>query len=184
MTETAILGGGCFWCVEAVLASINGVQSVQSGYAGGKTENPTYKEVCSGLTGHAEVVEVIFDPAVISYAQLLRIFFTLHDPTTLNRQGNDRGTQYRSVIFWTSQEQRETAEAVRQEIEQSGLWNAPLVTQIEPLTKFWPAEAEHDDYFRRNPDNGYCQVVVAPKVMKMRKVFAGLQKTSDESIYF
>uniref|UniRef100_A0A6P4FGV5 peptide-methionine (S)-S-oxide reductase n=1 Tax=Drosophila rhopaloa TaxID=1041015 RepID=A0A6P4FGV5_DRORH len=158
MIETAILGGGCFWCVEAVLVSINGVLSVQSGYAGGKTENPTYKEVCSGLTGHAEVVEVIFDPAVISYAQLLRIFFTLHDPTTLNRQGNDRGTQYRSVIFWTSEEQRETAEAVRQEIEQSGLWNAPLVTQIEPLTKFWPAEAEHDDYFRRNPDNGYCQV--------------------------
>ncbi|MCE0745325.1 peptide-methionine (S)-S-oxide reductase MsrA [Acetobacter sicerae] len=181
MTETAILGGGCFWCVEAVLVSINGVLSVQSGYAGGKTENPTYKEVCSGLTGHAEVVEVIFDPAVISYAQLLRIFFTLHDPTTLNRQGNDRGTQYRSVIFWTSEEQRETAEAVRQEIEQSGLWNAPLVTQIEPLTTFWPAEAEHDDYFRRNPDNGYCQVVVAPKVVKMRKVFAGLQKRSDES---
>lgn len=181
MTETAILGGGCFWCVEAVLVSINGVLSVQSGYAGGKTENPTYKEVCSGLTGHAEVVEVTFDPAVISYAQLLRIFFTLHDPTTLNRQGNDRGTQYRSVIFWTSEEQRETAEAVRQEIEQSGLWNAPLVTQIEPLTTFWPAEAEHDDYFRRNPDNGYCQVVVAPKVVKMRKVFAGLQKRSDES---
>ncbi|AQS84478.1 MAG: peptide-methionine (S)-S-oxide reductase MsrA [Acetobacter aceti] len=181
MTETAILGGGCFWCVEAVLVSINGVLSVQSGYAGGKTENPTYKEVCSGLTGHAEVVEVIFDPAVISYAQLLRIFFTLHDPTTLNRQGNDRGTQYRSVIFWTSEEQRATAEAVRQEIEQSGLWNAPLVTQIEPLTTFWPAEAEHDDYFRRNPDNGYCQVVVAPKVVKMRKVFAGLQKRSDES---
>lgn len=180
MIETAILGGGCFWCVEAVLVSINGVLSVQSGYAGGKTENPTYKEVCSGLTGHAEVVEVIFDPAVISYAQLLRIFFTLHDPTTLNRQGNDRGTQYRSVIFWTSEEQRETAEAVRQEIEQSGLWNAPLVTQIEPLTKFWPAEAEHDDYFRRNPDNGYCQVVVAPKVVKIRKVFAGLQKRSDE----
>ncbi|BCK74567.1 methionine sulfoxide reductase A [Acetobacter aceti NRIC 0242] len=179
MTETAILGGGCFWCVEAVLVSINGVLSVQSGYAGGKTENPTYKEVCSGLTGHAEVVEVIFDPAVISYAQLLRIFFTLHDPTTLNRQGNDRGTQYRSVIFWTSEEQRETAETVRQEIEQSGLWSAPLVTQIEPLSKFWPAEAEHDDYFRRNPDNGYCQVVVAPKVVKMRKVFAGLQKASN-----
>lgn len=184
MTETAILGGGCFWCVEAVLVSINGVMSVQSGYAGGKTENPTYKEVCSGLTGHAEVVEVIFDPAVISYAQLLRIFFTLHDPTTLNRQGNDRGTQYRSVIFWTSEEQRETAEAVRQEIEQSGLWNAPLVTQIEPLTTFWPAEAEHDDYFRRNPDNGYCQVVVAPKVVKMRKIFAGLQKKLDESRSF
>lgn len=181
MTETAILGGGCFWCVEAVLVSINGVLSVKSGYAGGKTENPTYKEVCSGLTGHAEVVEVIFDPAVISYAQLLRIFFTLHDPTTLNRQGNDRGTQYRSVIFWISEEQRKTAEAVRQEIEQSGLWNAPLVTQIEPLTTFWPAEAEHDDYFRRNPDNGYCQIVVAPKVVKMRKVFAGLQKRPDKS---
>ncbi|NHN90951.1 peptide-methionine (S)-S-oxide reductase MsrA [Acetobacter sicerae] len=181
MTETAILGGGCFWCVEAVLVSINGVLSVQSGYAGGKTENPTYKEVCSGLTGHAEVVEVIFDPAVISYAQLLRIFFTLHDPTTLNRQGNDRGPQYRSVIFWTSEEQRETAETVRQEIEQSGLWNEPLVTQIEPLTTFWPAEAEHDDYFRRNPDNGYCQVVVAPKVVKMRKVFASLQKRPDKS---
>ncbi|BCI67509.1 peptide methionine sulfoxide reductase MsrA [Acetobacter aceti] len=162
--------------MEAVLVSINGVLSVQSGYAGGRTENPTYKEVCSGLTGHAEVVEVTFDPAVISYAQLLRIFFTLHDPTTLNRQGNDRGTQYRSVIFWTSEEQRETAEAVKQEIEQSGLWDAPLVTQIEPLTKFWPAEAEHDDYFSRNPDNGYCQVVVAPKLVKMRKIFASLQK--------
>ncbi len=175
-TETAILGAGCFWCVEAVYLTIRGVLSVRSGYAGGHTEHPTYEQVCTGATGHAEVVEVTFDPAIISYAQLLRIFFTLHNPTTLNRQGNDIGTQYRSVIFFTDEAQHKTALEIRDEIEKSDLWDAPLVTQIEPLTTFWPAEAKHEDYLARNPGNPYCQAVVAPKVLKMRKIFAELQK--------
>ncbi|MBB3881937.1 peptide-methionine (S)-S-oxide reductase MsrA [Acetobacter oeni] len=175
-TETAILGAGCFWCVEAVYLSIKGVHSVRSGYAGGHTEHPTYKQVCTGTTGHAEVVEVTFDPAIISYAQLLRIFFTLHDPTTLNRQGNDVGTQYRSVIFFTDEAQQKTALEIRDEIGKSGLWNAPLVTLIKPLTILWPAEISHENYFAQNPGNPYCQAVVAPKVLKMRKAFAELQK--------
>ena len=174
--ETAILGAGCFWCAEAVYRSIKGVCSVRSGYAGGQVDHPTYEQVCTGTTGHAEVVEVVFDPAVISYAQVLRIFFTLHDPTTLNRQGNDVGTQYRSVIFYTSEDQHRTALTVRDEIEASGIWGSPLVTHIEPLTTFWPAEPKHENYFGRTPDNPYCQVVVAPKIMKMRKIFAEWQK--------
>lgn len=174
--ETAVLGGGCFWCVEAVYLSIKGVLGVRSGYAGGATEHPTYEQVCTGTTGHAEVVEVVFDPAIISYEQILRIFFTLHDPTTLNRQGNDVGTQYRSVIFWTSPAQKASAEKIRSEFAASNVWEAPIVTQIAPLSVFWPAEEKHDDYFARNPGNGYCQVVVAPKVAKMRKIFASLQK--------
>ncbi|NHN89680.1 peptide-methionine (S)-S-oxide reductase MsrA [Acetobacter conturbans] len=174
MTETAVLGGGCFWCAEAVFLSLRGVLSVRPGYAGGSTDRPTYEQVCSGLTGHAEVVEIIFDPTIMPYEQLLRVFFTLHDPTTLNRQGNDVGTQYRSIIFWTSEQQRESAIVVGREIEQSDMWGAPIVTKIEPLTIFWPAEAKHQDYFRRNPGTGYCQAVVAPKVMKMRKIFSQL----------
>ncbi|MBO1361353.1 peptide-methionine (S)-S-oxide reductase MsrA [Acetobacter sacchari] len=175
-TETAILGGGCFWCVEAVYLTLRGVKSVRSGYAGGHTEHPSYEEVCTGRTGHAEVVAVVFDPLEISYADLLRIFFTAHNPTTLNRQGNDIGTQYRSVIFWTTETQKETAEAVLKEIEAADAWDAPLVTAIEPLTHFWPAEAKHEDYLARNPENAYCQAVVAPKVAKMRKLFARYQK--------
>ncbi|MBV1836782.1 peptide-methionine (S)-S-oxide reductase MsrA [Acetobacter estunensis] len=176
-SETIVLGGGCFWCIEAVYRSLRGVLSVHSGYAGGTTAHPTYEQVCSGLTGHAEVVEVVFDPAVITCRQILQVFFTLHDPTTLNQQGNDVGTQYRSVIFTTSPEQESIAEAVRDEFTQADVWGAPLVTQIEPLPVFWPAEAKHEDYYARNPDTGYCQAVVGPKVAKMRKLFADLQKS-------
>lgn len=170
--ETATLGGGCFWCLEAVYKELNGVTSVMSGYAGGSVPNPTYKAVCSGRTGHAEVVQVKFDPDQLSYADLLRVFFTIHDPTTLNRQGNDVGTQYRSIILTHSDAQAETARAVMQEIAGAGIWDGKLVTEVEPLTTFYEAEPEHHDYFARNPWTGYCQVVVAPKVAKFRKSFS------------
>jgi peptide-methionine (S)-S-oxide reductase len=169
--ETATLGGGCFWCLEAVFKDLKGVTWVMSGYAAGYVDNPTYKQVCGGRTGHAEVVQVRFDPAELSYADLLRVFFTIHDPTTKDRQGNDVGTQYRSIILTHSDEQRATAEAVMQEITDAKIWSAPLVTEVEPLTTFYQAEEEHHDYFARNPWSGYCQVVVAPKVAKFRKTF-------------
>lgn len=169
--EIATLGGGCFWCLEAVYLDLRGVTGVVSGYAGGHTANPTYKQVCSGSTGHAEVVQVKFDPEQLSYADLLRVFFAIHDPTTLNRQGNDIGTQYRSVILTHSDAQKQTAEAVKQEISAAKIWHAPLVTEIVPLQAFYEAEPEHQDYFARNPWSGYCQVVVAPKVAKFRKQF-------------
>jgi peptide-methionine (S)-S-oxide reductase len=169
--EIATLGGGCFWCLEAVFKELRGVTSVQSGYAGGHVVNPSYKQVCSGTTGHAEVVQVRFDPAQLDYADLLRVFFTTHDPTTKDRQGNDVGTQYRSIILTHSDAQESAAKAVMQEIAGAKLWPAPLVTQIEKLTTFYPAEAEHDDYYERNPWSGYCQVVIAPKVAKFRKAF-------------
>jgi peptide-methionine (S)-S-oxide reductase len=169
--EIATLGGGCFWCLEAVFKELGGVTSVMSGYAGGQTANPTYKEVCSGQTGHAEVVQVRFDPGQVAYADLLRVFFAIHDPTTVNRQGNDIGTQYRSVILTHSEAQRQAAEAIKHEIATAKIWPAPLVTEIVPLTAFYEAEPEHHDYFARNPWSGYCQVVVAPKVAKFRKQF-------------
>ncbi|MBV9116643.1 MAG: peptide-methionine (S)-S-oxide reductase MsrA [Acetobacteraceae bacterium] len=169
--ELATLGGGCFWCLEAVFKDLRGVSRVKSGYAGGHAANPTYKQVCGGRTGHAEVVQVAFDPAELSYADLLRVFFAIHDPTTKDRQGNDIGPQYRSIILTHSDAQRRTAEAVRREITEARLWPAPLTTEVQPLEAFWPAEAEHDDYFARNPWSGYCQVVVAPKVAKFRKQF-------------
>jgi peptide-methionine (S)-S-oxide reductase len=168
----AVLGGGCFWCVEAVYRDLDGVLSVKSGYAGGHTENPTYRQVCTGSTGHAEVVRVAFDPQKLSYADLLRVFFTIHDPTTLNRQGADTGTQYRSIILTSGEDQAADARAVMAEITAAGLYDAKLVTEIAPLTTFYPAEDEHDDYFARNPYSGYCQAVVAPKVRKFRKQFA------------
>lgn len=170
--EQAILGGGCFWCLEAVYLGLRGVSAVKSGYAGGQTENPTYSEVCGKKTGHAEVVRVDFDPAMITYDDLLRVFFTIHDPTTQDRQGADVGPQYRSIIITTSDAQATSAKAVMAEINDAGVWGAKLVTQLEPLVKFWPAEAEHDDYFNRNPGSGYCRAVVAPKVQKFRKSFA------------
>jgi peptide-methionine (S)-S-oxide reductase len=170
--EIATLGGGCFWCLEAVYKDLRGVRSVMSGYAGGHVANPTYKAVCSGTTGHAEVVQVTFDPAELSYADLLRVFFSIHDPTTRDRQGNDAGPQYRSIILTHSEAQANTAKVVMQEIEDAKIWPAKLVTQIEPLTAFYEAEPEHHDYFARNPWSGYCQVVVAPKVVKFRKQFA------------
>jgi len=170
--DVAVLGGGCFWCVEAVFRDLDGVRSVKSGYAGGHLDHPRYKDVCSGATGHAEVVRVAFDPNVLAYADLLRVFFTIHDPTTLNAQGADVGTQYRSTIMTAGEEQARIAGEVMAEIDAAGLFDRKLVTEIVPLDTFWPAEDEHDDYFARNPGSGYCQVVVAPKVRKFRKQFS------------
>jgi peptide-methionine (S)-S-oxide reductase len=172
----AVLGAGCFWCVEAVYLDLAGVQAVKSGYAGGTTENPTYREVCTGRTGHAEVVQIVYDPAVLTYADLLRVFFTIHDPTTLNRQGADTGTQYRSSIMTGTEEEARIAHEVRAEIEAAGLYPGKIVTEIVPLKTFYPAEDEHDDYVARNPASGYCQVVVAPKLRKFRQQFAGKLK--------
>jgi len=171
-TQTAILGGGCFWCLEAVLVDLQGVSRVVSGYAAGHVANPSYKQVCSATTGHAEVVEVTFDPAVLSYEDLLRVFFVIHDPTTRNRQGNDVGPQYRSIIVANNDAQLAAAQRVRDEIAAAAIWPAPLVTEIVPAATFYPAEAEHQDYFARNPWSGYCQAVIAPKVLKFRKTFA------------
>jgi len=169
--ETAILGGGCFWCLEAVYTQLRGVDSVISGYAGGSVVTPSYEAVCSGRTGHAEVVRVSFDPSVITYRDLLEVFFTIHDPTTPNRQGADVGTQYRSIILYQSPEQETTAREVIAETQASGLWHAPLVTQLEALERFYPAEAYHQNYFERNPYQPYCQIVIAPKVAKARQKY-------------
>ena len=167
-TETATLGGGCFWCLEAVFEQLEGVHSVQSGYSGGARPDPTYEQVCSGATGHAEVAQVVFDPSVTSYREVLQIFFSIHDPTTLNRQGNDVGTQYRSVIFHHSDEQRETAQAVIEELDQARVFSDPVVTELTALEQFYPAEDYHNEYFRQNPSQPYCQFVVSPKVAKFR----------------
>ncbi len=169
MIERATLGGGCFWCLEAVYLELRGVLSVKSGYAGGHVQHPTYEQVCGKKTGHAEVVQVEFDRREITYAELLDVFFTIHDPTTKDRQGNDVGPQYRSVILTHSDEQGTTARAAIAAAQAH--WDAPIVTEIAPLEKFWPAESVHDDYYRRNPQNPYCAVVVAPKVAKARKAF-------------
>ncbi len=168
MTETAFLAGGCFWCLEAAYDELAGVLSVQSGYAGGHVANPNYRQVCTGTTGHAEVVRVEFDPAVISYDDLLRVFFTIHDPTTLNRQGADVGTQYRSAIYYASPEQEAAARKIVEEF--TPVWGK-IVTEISPMGIFYPAEAEHEDYFVRNPYSGYCQAVIEPKIAKLRKTF-------------
>src|SRR5579885_2627225 len=170
--ELATLGGGCFWCLDAVFRNLKGVESVVPGYAGGHVPNPSYEQVCTGRTGHAEVVQIRFDPDIMSYADLLRIFFAVHDPTTPNRQGNDVGPQYRSIVLTHSEAQRQTAEAVKREIAEAGIWDNPVVTEIVPLQVFYPAEAYHRDYFANNPNTGYCRVVVAPKVAKFRKQFA------------
>ena len=178
-TATAVLGGGCFWCLEAVFKDLDGVSGVLSGYAGGHTAQPSYEQVCGGRTGHAEVVRVSYDPSVLSYADLLRVFFTIHDPTTPNRQGADVGSQYRSVIFTGSEAEREAAQAVMREIAASGIWDGPLVTEVVPLPTFHPAEAEHHDYFALHPGAGYCRVVIAPKVSKFRKAFADRLRRPD-----
>lgn len=170
-TTTAVLAGGCFWCLEAVFDGLRGVNAVRSGYAGGHVADPSYEDVCTGRTGHAEVVAVDFDPAEVSYADLLRVYFTMHDPTTKDRQGNDVGSQYRSAIFYRGDDQRATAESVMREVSAAGIYDAPLVTELRPLEAFYPAEAYHDEYFRRNPYQPYCQVVVAPKVAKARQKF-------------
>ncbi len=170
--EQATLGGGCFWCLEAVFELVRGVTEVKSGYAGGRTPNPTYEQVCSGTTGHAEVVQVTFDPTSISYREILEIFFATHDPTTLNRQGADVGTQYRSAIFTHSDEQAEVARNLIAGLEAERLWDGPVVTEIEPLDRFYPAERYHDEYYRRNPNQGYCRIVIGPKLAKFRESFA------------
>ena len=168
----ATFGGGCFWCVEAVFLELKGVEKVVSGYAGGTVPNPTYEQICSGTTGHAEVIQIGFDPAVISYDQLLTVFWHVHDPTTLNRQGADVGTQYRSTIMVHNEEQRSIAEVSKAETDASGLWNDPIVTEIVLLDVFYPAESYHQDYYNRNPRQGYCSFVIAPKMQKFRKEFA------------
>jgi peptide-methionine (S)-S-oxide reductase len=173
-TETAILGGGCFWCTEAVYLEVRGVTRVESGYMGGQVDHPTYEQVCGGETGHAEVVRLEFDPAQISYRDILEIFFTIHDPTTLNRQGNDVGTQYRSVIFTTSPEQEATARQVMAEM--ASVWDAPIVTQLQLAETWYKAEDYHQNYFKQHPLQGYCAFVVAPKVAKFRKTFANQMK--------
>lgn len=174
--ETATLGAGCFWCVEAVFDDLKGVQSVESGYMGGRTVNPTYEDICTGSTGHAEVVQVNFDPAVVSFADILRVFFTVHDPTTLNRQGNDSGTQYRSAIFYHSDAQQASAREVIAEVTKEGLYSGQVVTEVTPASTFYIAEAYHQEYFAHNPGQPYCMFVVAPKVSKFRKKYAARLK--------
>ena len=170
-TETATLAGGCFWCLEAAFQDLKGVSKVQSGYAGGHVPHPSYEQVCTGTTDHAEVVQITFDPTVVSFEDLLHVFFTIHDPTTLNRQGEDVGTQYRSAIFYHTPEQQATAERVIRELAAEGLWDDPVVTMVQPLEAFYPAEEYHRDYYRRNPNKGYCRAVIAPKVAKVRKLY-------------
>ncbi len=171
MTDLATLGGGCFWCLEAVFEQLRGVEHVQSGYAGGHVPKPSYELVCTGTTGHAEVVQVTFDPTVISFRDLLDVFFTIHDPTTLNRQGADVGTQYRSAVFYHNDEQRRMAEQAIAELGHSGIWDGPVVTEVVPLETFYPADAYHDRYFQRNAGQPYCQAVIAPKVAKVRATY-------------
>ena len=177
----ATLAGGCFWCLETVFNQLHGVESAVSGYMGGHTANPTYEDICNGDTGHAEVVQVRFDPAVIAYRDLLEIFFTLHDPTQLNRQGNDVGTQYRSAIFWQTSEQQAEAQAVIAEITAARQFDAPIVTEVTAATRFYPAEDYHQAYFDQNPNQPYCQFVVAPKVAKAREKYAAHLKESRPS---
>jgi peptide-methionine (S)-S-oxide reductase len=179
--EVATLAGGCFWCLEAVFDDLRGVESVESGYAGGSVPNPTYTAVCAGTTGHAEVVQVTFDPQVISFRELLEIFFTIHDPTTLNRQGADIGTQYRSAIFYHSPEQKEIAEKTITQLNVEGIWGSPIVTEVVPLKEFYVAEDYHQEYYARNPSQGYCRMVVAPKVAKFRQKFLDKLKSRSEA---
>jgi len=177
--ETATLAAGCFWCVEAVFDDLKGVEDVVSGYSGGKTENPTYRQVCNGDTGHAEVAEIKFDPSVISFKDVLRVFFSVHDPTTMNRQGADIGTQYRSAIFYHNDGQKRDAEEVIKEIRDEGVYDDPIVTEVTPFEKFWPAEDYHQEYFANNPNVPYCTAVVSPKVKKFRQKFADRLKSAD-----
>lgn len=174
--QTIVLGGGCFWCTEAVFVQVRGVLDVESGYSNGHLQNPSYEDVCTGTTGHNEVVKLVYDPAEISTREVLEIFFLIHDPTTLNRQGNDVGTQYRSGIYTSTPEQQAVAKEVIAEMAASGLYTRPIVTEVLPLSNYWPAEDYHQDFFERNPTQGYCMAVAAPKVAKFRRTFARLQK--------
>ena len=175
--DTATFGGGCFWCVEAIYQELNGVVSVTSGYSGGQRENPTYEQVCSGASGHAEVIQIGYDPSKISFDELLEVFWTVHDPTTLNRQGADVGTQYRSVVFYHNNEQNELTEKYKAALNASGAWSNPVVTEISPITKFYPAEKYHQEYYKNNANQSYCSFVIQPKVDKFRKVFKDKLKT-------
>jgi peptide-methionine (S)-S-oxide reductase len=177
----ATLAGGCFWCLEAVFTELKGVEKVESGYSGGHIENPSYQAVCTGSTGHAEVVQITYDPRIIGYRDLLHVFFTIHDPTTLNRQGADIGTQYRSAIFYHDEGQKRIAEEVIAEIEDSKIWATPIVTQLQLFQVFFKAEEYHQNYYLRNPYQGYCQVVIAPKVAKFRKMYLERLKTKEQS---
>ena len=177
-TEILTLAGGCFWCLEAVYLEMEGVTRIVSGYMGGQNPNPTYEQVCSGRTGHAEVVQITFDPDVTTLRELLEVFFTIHDPTTLNRQGNEVGTQYRSAVFYHSEDQLAIVREVMQQMESENIWDAPLVTQVEPATEFYPAETYHQDYYKRNSLQPYCLLVVKPKVQKFRSKFAAKQRKS------
>ncbi len=175
-SEIATFGGGCFWCVEAIFERLKGVETVESGYSGGHVKNPTYSQVTTGETGHAEVVRITFDPSQINYRDLLKVFFETHDPTTLNRQGADVGTQYRSTVFYHNEDQRRIAESVIRELDSAGIWNDPIVTTVEPFQAFYSAEGYHQEYFENNPNQGYCRVVIQPKVEKFEKVFQELLK--------
>ena len=174
--QVLVLGGGCFWCTEAVYKDVRGVSDVESGYSNGHTKQPSYEQVCTGTTGHNEVVRLEYDPAEVSTRELLEIFFVVHDPTTLNRQGNDVGTQYRSGIYYTTEEQRATAQALIDELTKDNAFGRPIVTEVLPLANYWPAEDYHQDFFERNPHQGYCMAVAAPKVAKFRKTFARLAR--------
>ncbi|MGC8669476.1 MAG: peptide-methionine (S)-S-oxide reductase MsrA [Chthonomonadales bacterium] len=174
LREEAVLAGGCFWCTEAAFKQLKGVELVQPGYTGGTTPNPTYQQVCTGQTGHAEAVRIVFDPNVIRYRDLLHVFFTIHDPTTINRQGADIGSQYRSAIFYRTPQQRAEAQEVIHEIEEAKWWPAPVVTEVAPFTHFYPAEEYHVDYYQRNPNSAYCRVVISPKIAKLRQKFTQL----------
>jgi peptide-methionine (S)-S-oxide reductase len=178
--EVATLAGGCFWCLEAAFGQLRGVERVESGYTGGHVPSPSYERVCTGTTGHAEVVQITFDPGVISFADLLHVFFTIHDPTTLNQQGADVGTQYRSAIFYHDARQKAEVERVIAELTAEKVWDDPLVTEVKPLDKFYPAEEYHRDYYRRNPNQGYCRAVVAPKVAKVRKLYFDRLKATGQ----
>jgi peptide-methionine (S)-S-oxide reductase len=169
--EIATLGGGCFWCIDTIFRELKGVEKVESGYAGGRMPNPTYRDVCSGMTGHAEVVQVTFDPSVLSFRDLLGVFFTVHDPTTPDRQGADVGTQYRSIVLYHSDAQRDTAKQVIDELNTKKVWDDPIVTQVVPFTTFYSAETYHQDYYSQNQNQPYCQIVIAPKVAKFRKTY-------------
>ena len=167
----ATLGGGCFWCLEAIYNELKGIIKVESGYTGGPVPNPTYKQVCTGTTGHAEVIQITYDPNIITFKEILQIFFTMHDPTTLNRQGNDVGTQYRSIILYHNQNQKKTTDQVINEITQARIWNAPIITQIIPYNIFYKAEEYHQEYYKKNPEQSYCRIIIAPKIAKLRKQY-------------
>jgi peptide-methionine (S)-S-oxide reductase len=177
--KIAVFGGGCFWCTEAIFSQLKGVKKVVSGFSGGTVPNPTYREVCTGTTGHAECTQITYDPKVISYPELLEVFWTTHDPTTLNKQGADVGTQYRSVIFYTDEEQRKQAMDYKERLEKEKIWDKPIVTEITKFDKFYSAEAYHQEYYENNPDQGYCRIVITPKVEKFRKIFADKLKTGE-----